>query len=126
METGLTGFDEIAIEGLGQGDDKNAIRAALGAPSPDRLLKVAQALRLGFDEQQIYEACAIDPWFIRQIQDIIDTEERVAPARPAARRRAVPRAEGDGLLRCAAGEARRARGERGGGAAPGARRAPGL
>jgi len=77
METGLTGLDDISIEGLGQGDDKNAIRAALGSPSPDRLLKVAQALRLGFDEKQIFEACAIDPWFIRHVQDIVETEERV-------------------------------------------------
>jgi carbamoyl-phosphate synthase large subunit len=77
METGLTGLDDIAFEGLGQGDDKNAIRAALGSPSPDRLLKVAQALRLGFDEQQIFDACAIDPWFIRHLQDIVETEERV-------------------------------------------------
>jgi carbamoyl-phosphate synthase large subunit len=30
LETGLTGLDEIAIAGVGQGDDKNAIRAALG------------------------------------------------------------------------------------------------
>ena len=44
METGLTGLDDIAFEGLGQGDDKNVVRAALGTPSPDRLLKVAQAL----------------------------------------------------------------------------------
>jgi carbamoyl-phosphate synthase large subunit len=77
METGLTGLDDIVIEGLGQGDDKNAIRAALGSPTPDRLLKVAQALRLGFDETQIFEACAIDPWFIRHIQAIVETEERV-------------------------------------------------
>ena len=47
LETGLTGLDEIAIEGLGQGDDKNAIRAALGTPTPERLLQVAQAMRLG-------------------------------------------------------------------------------
>ncbi len=39
LETGLTGLDEIPIEGLGQGDDKNAIRAALGTPSPDGLLQ---------------------------------------------------------------------------------------
>ena len=77
METGLTGLDDIAFEGIGQGDDKNVIRAALGTPSPDRLLKVAQALRLGFDEAQIFEACAIDPWFIRQLQDIVACEERV-------------------------------------------------
>jgi carbamoyl-phosphate synthase large subunit len=77
METGLTGLDDIALEGLGLGDDKNVIRAALGTPSPDRLLKVAQALRLGFDEEQIYDSCRIDPWFIRQLQEIVDCEERV-------------------------------------------------
>jgi carbamoyl-phosphate synthase large subunit len=77
METGLTGLDDIAFEGLGQGDDKNVVRAALGSPSPDRLLKVAQALRLGVDHEQIYDSCNIDPWFINQLQDIVDCEERV-------------------------------------------------
>src|SRR6201746_282082 len=41
LETGLTGLDEIEIEGLGRSDDKNAIRAALGTPTPDRLLRGA-------------------------------------------------------------------------------------
>ena len=77
LETGLTGLDEFPFEGLGQGDDKNVIREALGTPTPDRLLKVAQALRLGVDHEQIYDSCRIDPWFIRQLQDIIDTEARV-------------------------------------------------
>src|SRR5262250_1537046 len=58
METGLTGLDDVTFQALGQGDDKNVIRAALGTPSPDRLLKVAQALRLGFTDQQVFEACA--------------------------------------------------------------------
>src|SRR5438552_1552543 len=45
LETGLTGLDEITIEGLGpdQSENRNAIRAALGTPTPDRILKVAQA-----------------------------------------------------------------------------------
>ena len=77
METGLTGLDDITFEGIGQGDDKNVVRAALGTPSPDRLLKVAQALRLGVQIEQIYDSCKIDPWFIAQLQDIIDCEERV-------------------------------------------------
>ena len=79
METGLTGLDDITFEDLGQGDDKNVVRAALGTPSPDRLLKVAQALRLGFDIEQIYDSCKIDPWYLRQLQDIIDCEDRVRP-----------------------------------------------
>ncbi len=74
LETGLTGLDEIAIPGLGEGDDKNAIRAALGTPSPDGLLKVAQAMRLGMNDADIHNACKIDPWFLAQVRDIIDME----------------------------------------------------
>jgi carbamoyl-phosphate synthase large subunit len=77
LETGLTGLDEIQIEGLGQGDDKNVIRAALGTPTPDRLLKVAQAMRLGFSDADIFSSCKIDPWFLAQIRAIVDTEEQI-------------------------------------------------
>lgn len=78
METGLTGLDEITIEGLGQDDDKNAIRAALGTPMPDRLLKVAQAMRLGIDDEQIHASCKIDPWFLAQIRGIVEMEAQIA------------------------------------------------
>ncbi len=77
LETGLTGLDEIAIAGLGQGDDKNAIRAALGSPSPDRLLNIAQAMRLGMSDEDIHTACRVDPWFLEQIRGIIDTEAAI-------------------------------------------------
>ncbi|HSI40540.1 MAG TPA: carbamoyl-phosphate synthase large subunit [Xanthobacteraceae bacterium] len=77
LETGLTGLDEIEIEGLGHGDDKNAIRAALGTPTPDRLLKVAQAMRFGLDDEQIHASCKIDPWFLAQIRGIVDTEAKL-------------------------------------------------
>jgi carbamoyl-phosphate synthase large subunit len=77
METGLTGLDDVALEGLGLGDDKNVIRAAVSIPTPDRLLKVAQALRLGFDHEQVYQSCKIDPWFLARIQEIVDEEARL-------------------------------------------------
>src|SRR5690242_5454263 len=77
LETGLTGLDEITIEGLGQGDDKNIIRQALGTPTPDRLLIVAQAMRLGFSDEEIFTACKIDAWFLAQIRGIVDMEEQV-------------------------------------------------
>ena len=77
LETGLTGFNEVTIPGLGAGDDGNAVRAALGAPTPDRILKVAQALRLGTSAQVIREVCGYDPWFIAQIAGIVATEDRV-------------------------------------------------
>src|SRR6187431_1086473 len=77
METGLSGLDEIAIEGLGQGDDKNAIRAALGTPTPERLLQVAQAMRLGMSDEEVFASCSIDPWFLAQIRGIVEMETQI-------------------------------------------------
>jgi len=77
LETGLTGLNEIGIPGLGEGDDKNAIRAALGTPTPERLLRVAEAMRLGVSNEDIHDACRIDMWFLEQIRGLIDTETKV-------------------------------------------------
>ncbi len=75
LDTGLDGLDEI--EGLGLGDDMNVLRAALGRPTPNRLLVVAQALRHGMPADEIYEACGIDPWFIARVEEILDLEAKV-------------------------------------------------
>lgn len=77
LETGLTGLDEIEIPGLGEGDDQNAIKAAISTPTPDRLRMVAQAMRLGMSDKEIHDTCWIDPWFLEQIRGIIDMESRV-------------------------------------------------
>src|SRR6266536_1662335 len=77
LENGFMGLDEIAIEGVGQGDDKNAVRAALGTPTPERILKVAQAMRLGFSDQDIYASCKIDPWFLGEIRGLIEAEAEI-------------------------------------------------
>jgi carbamoyl-phosphate synthase large subunit len=77
LDTGLDGLDEIEIEGLGLGDNMNVLRAALGRPTPDRLLVVAQALRHGMPPDEIYQACGIDPWFIARIAEILDLEAKV-------------------------------------------------
>src|SRR4051812_12021490 len=83
LETGLTGLDEIPIEGfdtsggIDDPDNKNAIRAALGTPTPERLLKVAQAMRLGASDELIYNACRIDPWFLAEIRGIVEMEAEI-------------------------------------------------
>src|SRR5215204_1904192 len=77
LETGLSGLDEIAIEGIGQGDDKNAVRAALGTPTPERLLQVAQAMRLGMSDELIHASCKIDRWFLEQLQAVVDLEGKI-------------------------------------------------
>jgi carbamoyl-phosphate synthase large subunit len=91
LETGLTGLDEIEIEGIGRGDDRNAIRAAIGTPTQDRLLKVGQAIRMGVSAEEIHQFCKIDPWFIAQLQEIIALEMKVKdhglPKTPSAFRK---------------------------------------
>jgi carbamoyl-phosphate synthase large subunit len=63
--------------GLEAGDDKNAIRAALGTPTPDRLRMVAQAIRMGTSLEDVHQMCRIDPWFLEQIAGILDMEARI-------------------------------------------------
>src|SRR5215211_1300612 len=79
METGLTGLDEITIKGVGrdEAEDRNAIRAALGTPTPDRVLNIAQAMRHGLNDEQIHAACKIDPWFLAEIRGIVEKEAEI-------------------------------------------------
>ena len=79
LETGLDGLDEIEIEGRtgNEREDANKLRAALGRPTPDRLLVVGQALRHGIPKDEIHQACRIDPWFIDQLDEIVALERKV-------------------------------------------------
>jgi carbamoyl-phosphate synthase large subunit len=76
LETGLSGFDEIAIEGV-ESAGKDAVKAALARPSPDRLLLIAQAYRHGLTTAEIHAACRFEPWFLDRIREIVGIEERV-------------------------------------------------
>ena len=78
METGLDGFDDIVIPGATGGpEDRDAVRAWLSVPRPDRILGVAQAFRLGISFDDIQAACKFDPWFLRQIESIVAAERGV-------------------------------------------------
>ena len=76
METGLSGFDEVVIEGV-ESAGKDAVVAALARPSPDRLLLIAQAYRHGLSTAEIHAACQFEPWFLERISEIVAVEERV-------------------------------------------------
>ncbi len=78
METGLSGLDEVElpVDEDGLVDREGAI-AALSEPVPERLLRIAQAFRLGLTVEEIHGASTIDPWFLRQIEAIVKTETEV-------------------------------------------------
>ncbi|MCW8915356.1 MAG: carbamoyl-phosphate synthase large subunit [Magnetovibrio sp.] len=78
METGLTGLNEVEIEGVdADNPDVNAIVKALSTPTPDRLLVIAQAFRHGLSVERIHAACKYEPWFLRQIEGIVKAEEEI-------------------------------------------------
>lgn len=81
METGLSGLDEIVIDGLeeatGKEERKAALMAALAKQTPDRIRVIAQAMREGLDHDDIQAATAFDPWFLERIGEIIAEESLV-------------------------------------------------
>ena len=74
LETGLCGFDEIAITGA---PDKTAIIKAISQRTPDRLRLIAQALREGLSDDEIQRATEFDPWYLARIREIIDLEAEI-------------------------------------------------
>jgi len=74
LETGLDGFNRVPeLEGAA----KDVINAALSRRTPDRILKVAQAFREGLSVEEIGAVTFYDPWFLRQIEGIIEAEREV-------------------------------------------------
>ena len=75
LETGLVGFDEVLIDGADDPDNgKAAVIRALGTPTPDRLRVIAQAFRHGLTVEEVNAACSYEPWFLRQIAEIVRQE----------------------------------------------------
>jgi carbamoyl-phosphate synthase large subunit len=75
LETGLSGLDPVAPPGDGGAE---AFIAELSTPKPDRVLLVAQALRAGLSVEAIHAACRFDPWFLREIEQLVQAEAAVA------------------------------------------------
>ena len=75
LETGLTGLDDVEIEGAADPETgKAAVVRALGVPTPDRLRVIAQAFRHGLTVEEVYGACAYEPWILRQVQELVRQE----------------------------------------------------
>ena len=78
METGLTGLNEITFEGLDEADDKTGhILSDLAIQRPERLLRLAQAIREGVSLDDIYRFCKYDMWVLQQVEKIVNAENGV-------------------------------------------------
>jgi len=70
LETGLCGFDEIDA-------DDEFVRHEIRRPNADRILYVAEGFRRGMSIEDMFDTCQIDPWFLYQIQELMEREKTI-------------------------------------------------
>jgi carbamoyl-phosphate synthase large subunit len=70
LETGVDGLDE-------QSTDRDEIVEEIGNPGPSRIWYVADALRIGMTVPEVQEETGIDPWFVAQIEELVQLEQRL-------------------------------------------------
>ncbi|MEE9476992.1 MAG: carbamoyl-phosphate synthase large subunit, partial [Roseateles sp.] len=67
LETGIDGLTERST-------DREEIVQEIGEAGPERILFVADAFRIGMTLDEIHEETAIDPWFLAQIEQLVQIE----------------------------------------------------
>lgn len=60
-----------------QSGDLERIREKLRVPNPDRLWYIADAFRCGIKVDEIYKITGIDPWFLDNIEQIVEAEGEI-------------------------------------------------
>jgi carbamoyl-phosphate synthase large subunit len=71
LETGIDGLTERST-------DRDEIIEEIGEPGPERILYVGDAFRIGMSLKEVFEETAIDPWFLAQIEQLIQIEKSLA------------------------------------------------
>ncbi len=72
LEVGSSGFEHMLD--LDAEDAREELVHHLTIPGPERIWYVADAMRLGMSVDEIFDLCGIDPWFLVQIQDLVESE----------------------------------------------------
>ena len=70
LETGKDGLNEIST-------DRATIHHEISEPGPDRLWYLADAFRLGYTVKEAHRATKIDPWFLVQVKELVEIENRL-------------------------------------------------
>ena len=76
LETGRTGWsvgERLQDDRLTEGS-KEELRGALRRPTPERIFQVKRAMQLGMKTAELHEISGIDPWFLDQMQELLDAE----------------------------------------------------
>ncbi|MBX3619957.1 MAG: carbamoyl-phosphate synthase large subunit [Rhizobacter sp.] len=71
LETGIDGLSERST-------DRDEIIEEIGEAGPERILYVGDAFRIGMSLQEVFEETAIDPWFLAQIEQLVQVEKALS------------------------------------------------
>lgn len=79
LEIGVDGLDPV----YSKYDEERRVllESELQQPGPQRIWFISDAFRIGYNIDQLYALCAIDPWFLAQIKQLIDIETELATRR---------------------------------------------
>ena len=77
METGLCGLDEIAMPEADGTLGADAVRGWLSGQTPNRILRIAQAMRSGMSVEELHQITKWDRWFLERMANIISHEMAV-------------------------------------------------
>lgn len=76
LEVGASGFDPM--QDLSADDARESLIREMKTPSAERVWYVGDAFRAGMSVEEVYDYSGIDPWYLVQIQDLIQDEAKVA------------------------------------------------
>src|SRR5437588_5679198 len=77
LQKGLRSL-EIGVSGLEpRNTPPEKLRDLLRIPGPERVFAIGDALRAGMSVDEIYQLSAIDPWFLREMREIIQLESQI-------------------------------------------------
>ncbi|HEU4350634.1 MAG TPA: carbamoyl-phosphate synthase large subunit [Burkholderiales bacterium] len=69
---------EVGVDGLNQRTrDRETLEKELGEPGPERIWYVGDAFENGFSLEEVHRLTKIDPWFLDQIQQIVELEMKL-------------------------------------------------
>jgi len=78
LEIGKCGLEDVkGWDDIPRAKRREILYEKLTRPNPDRIFYVKMALKEGLSIREIYEWSKIDPWFIRQIEEIVVMEEEL-------------------------------------------------
>ncbi|MFT5696734.1 MAG: carbamoyl-phosphate synthase large subunit [Myxococcota bacterium] len=83
LEVGECGFEPPDLPDGAAGDE--ALWASIDTPRPGRLMALVEAIRRGATVDELYRRTWIDPWFLRQLDEISQMESQLSMSNPTDR-----------------------------------------